>query len=112
MPSFTFTPDFGMKRKRKPNVAKIEFGDGYQQRQTKGINTLSESWDLRFAVRTKDEADDIDDFLIARNGVESFDWTPPGEASSIKVVCFEWDREIVRENQYQITATFERVYEP
>lgn len=87
------------------------FGDGYEQRVADGINTAMDKWDLTFTARTDTEASGIQTFLKARAGFESFDWTPTGESTAVKVVCREWNRTFDKFNLNTVTATFERVYE-
>lgn len=112
MPEFTWTPEFGAAKAKKPTVKTIQFGDGYEQRQAYGLNTSPQAWSLNFANREETEADEIDDFLEARGGTESFDWTPPGDDDAIKVVCQEWNRSIEKHNRFSISAIFRQVFEP
>lgn len=112
MAIFTWTPDFGAKANYKPRVRLAAFGDGYEQRQADGINARNDTWDLQFQNRTDTETTSITGFLEARAGVEAFDWTPPTEASAIRVVCREWAKSIDRNNLNSVTAQFIRVYEP
>jgi phage-related protein len=79
MSTFTWPVDSNATVSKKPRVNNIKFGDGYEQRTSYGLNTNLQNWDLSFANREETEANEIDDFLTARGGVESFDWTPPGE---------------------------------
>jgi phage-related protein len=109
MSTFTHTPEFGASKQLRPRVTAIKFGDGYEQRVAQGLNTKLEVWNLNFVNRTETEANEIDDFLIARGGVESFDWTPPDSATSKKFVCREWTRVVLKANLYSIAATFEQV---
>lgn len=88
-----------------------QFGDGYSQRVADGINNNPLTWDVSIQYRTTAEADDIDVFLTARGGIESFDWTPPLESIAIKVLCPKWDRDIAHGAAQAITATFEQVFE-
>jgi len=111
MAIFTFTPDFGAKVAIKPRVRVAAFGDGYEQRQAFGINARGDTWDLQFQRRTNTEAQAIMDFLDARNAVEAFDWTPPNEATAIRVVCREWSKTLERYNLNTVSAQFVRVYE-
>ena len=63
-------------------------------------------------VKTQD-ADIIEAFLDARaDDAASFDWTPPGSATSYKWVCFQWSRQYISDSFYQIQATFRQVFEP
>lgn len=111
MATFTWTPDFGAQQAIKPRVRRVAFGDGYEQRQGDGINTQPATWELTFAVRDNTETAAIMTFLSTRAGVESFDWTPPGESTALSFVCRDWTRTMDRNNVNSITARFEQVYE-
>jgi len=112
MTTFTVTPDFGAKAAYKPRVRRVAFGDGYEQRQADGINTQPATWDLQFQNRTDTETATIIDFLEARGAVQAFDWTPPNEASAIRVVCREWSKSVDRANLNMVSAQFIEVFEP
>jgi phage-related protein len=109
--SFDFVPDFGAARPRALRVSNIDFGDGYQQRVAKGINTDPQVWQLSFTNRDEDEARQIDEFLADLGGVSSFEWTPPGQDDAIKVVCQEWNVTTVKANLFSISATFKQVFD-
>lgn len=109
-------PDKAIKSEIKPNVLKISFGDGYEQRIKNGINNMKETYTLTFATRPKEEIDAIISTLKAKNGVDKFDFTIPDENSSgdektIKVVCETFGQSYDYTNYYTATATFRRVYE-
>lgn len=116
MSTFSYTPDFGSEKEVKPLVSKVQFGDGYQARQTHGINLKPRTYKLQFANRDVSEIDAIESFLEARvtgtGDYESFDWTPPREDTSAKFVCFEWTRNFKNSALDGLTATFEEVFEP
>ncbi len=78
MDEFTYLPDWNAQGDTTSNVSKIRFGDGYVQRQTKGMNPLATTWSLAFHPRDDATTDLIEAFLIARYGVIAFTWTPPG----------------------------------
>jgi phage-related protein len=44
----SWTPQKGYSVERTPNVAVVKLGDGYEQRQTKGINPLMDKYSLTF----------------------------------------------------------------
>lgn len=111
MATFTYTPDFGANKKLTPRIKSISFGDGYEQRYNDGLNTNPQIWMLSFSNRTDTEAEAIDDFLAARGGVESFDWTPYNESAG-KYVCKEWSKSLDSYNRNTIQATFVQVFEP
>ena len=111
MASFpSITPTYGIQKKSQPNVRIAQFGSGYSQRTTFGINQNPKIYDLTFEVSETD-ADTIEDFLDARGGVENFDFTPPGESSSTKYICRNWSKSIPYLNRATIQATFEQVFE-
>ena len=110
MATFTYTPDYGATKSSKPRVKAIRFGDGYEQRISYGINTNPQEWNLKFAMRDNTETAAIENFLSARNGVESFDWTPPNGTSG-RYICREWSKVLERSNLNTINAKFEEVFD-
>lgn len=104
-------PDYGASKKAKPNVRVAEFGSGYSQRSTLGINQDKKVWDLNWDNRTVTDANSIEDFLEARGGVESFDWIPPDDTVSYKWICKSWTKTMPFCNLFNINATFEEVFE-
>lgn len=111
MTTFTYTPDFGAKVTKRPEVRSVRFSDGYEQRVSYGINTTAQVWDLTFAFRDDVEAAAIDAFLSARRGVESFSWMPPNELAAYRFLCREWSRSVDENNLNTITARFEQVFD-
>lgn len=113
MATFTWTADYGYSKQTQFKTRKTQFNDGYEQRVAFGLNTQPQVYSLTFSNRVNTEADAIEQFLQARNGVESFDWTPPQGGSAIKVVCDDPpERTPVAYNLNTIRATFRQVFEP
>ena len=111
MASFpAITPTYGTQKTSAPNVRIAQFGSGYSQRTTFGINQNPKTYDLTFEVSEAD-ADTIEDFLDARGGAEHFDFTQPGESTSTKYICRNWSKSIPYLNRATIQATFEQVFE-
>jgi phage-related protein len=106
----SITPTYGIQKTSQPNVRIAQFGSGYSQRTTFGLNQNPKVYNLTFEVSETD-ADTIEDFLDARGGVENFDFTPPGESSSTKYICRNWSKSIPYLNRATIQATFEQVFE-
>lgn len=111
MDEFSWIPDWNAQSSNKPDVTKVQYGDGYQQRQTKGMNPLRVDWSLSFAARSDAESDAIEAFLEERYGVIAFTWTPPGK-SQVKWVCSSWNVTKASVDNNAISLSFERVYEP
>ncbi|MBR0568007.1 phage tail protein [Azoarcus sp. L1K30] len=110
MSTFIWIATYGSNVETKPNVAVAEFGDGYEQRVGLGLNITRRRWNLQFNNRPNDTADAIEGFLKARNGIESFDWTPKYGGAG-KWVCCEWSSIPTSPNTRSVTATFEEVFE-
>jgi len=107
----SIAPTYGAQKSSQPAVRKVQFGDGYSQRLRFGLNQNPKSWNLTWEV-SEANADTIEDFLDARGGAESFDWTPPDTATSYKWICEQWTKTIPYLNRASITATFTQVFEP
>ena len=107
------TASYGAQKSSKPVVRTTQFGDGYEQRTTFGLNQNPKEWSLTWQNITEANADTIEAFLDARaaDGA-SFDWTPPDTATSYKWVCQQWDKTIPYIGRATITATFRQVFEP
>lgn len=105
------TPDFGAARSSQPRVRKIQFGDGYSQRASFGINTNPRIWDLTWSALSNSNADAIESFFDARAGVEAFDWSPIEDSNTYKFICPSWQRTHQYADISVITATFEEVFE-
>ena len=73
-------PDYGAQKNSAPNVHKVQFGDGYENRMTYGLNQNPKVWTLSFVNLTETDADTIETFLDARAADNaSFDWSPPDD---------------------------------
>ena len=105
-------PDYGASKKAQPNARIAEFGSGYSQRTVFGINQDPKIWSLSFQNRSTTVANTIEDFLEARGGVESFDWSPPDDAGTYKWICRTWTKDMPYLNLFNITVEFEQVFEP
>ena len=106
----SISPTYGVQKRSAPRVRAIQFGSGYQQRAQFGIQQNPKVYNLTFEVSETD-ADTIEAFLDARAAVESFSFTPPGEAGSSKFICREWSKSIPYLNRATVTATIEQVFE-
>ena len=109
---FIWKPQRGYSAERTPNVAVVKLGDGYEQRQTKGINPLMAKYSLTFrgvngACRAN-PAKQAEAFLTARMAVEAFYWTPSDTGVRALFVCRSWSMTKTGP-LYELTATFEQV---
>ena len=106
-----YKPRVGASKSSAPTVRNVQFGDGYSQRITFGLNQDPKEWTLEWNV-TEENSDEIETFLEARGGAESFDWTPPDSNTSNKWICSEWQKSIDQPFRAVIRATFKQVFEP
>jgi phage-related protein len=111
MTTFTWSPSYGVNLTMRPNVKRVSFGDGYEQRQTFGINNQPEVWSLEFRGRTSGDAQAIDVFLREAGSVNSFEWTSPSDTNG-RFVCDEWSRSKDEPDAETVRATFRQVFDP
>ena len=107
-------PTYGVQKRSAPRTRTIRFADGYEHRLLFGLpeHQNPKIFNLTFEVSETD-ADTIETFLDARaNDSDSFDFTPPGEATSSKFVCESWNKSIPYVNRARIQVTFREVFEP
>ena len=102
---------YGLSKVSTPDVNIAQFGSGYSQRSTFGINQNLKTWNLRWENISETDSDTIETFLDARAGKENFDFTAPGEGSSSKYICKSWTKTIPYPNLATIQAVFEEVEE-
>ena len=102
----------GFSKRSAPRVRTIRFQDGFEHRIMFGLaqHQNPKVYNLSFNV-TETQSDEIETFLDARGGTESFDFTAPGETSSQKFVCERWSKSIPYNNRAVIDATFREVFE-
>ena len=107
--SSTYT---GFSKRSAPRSRTIRFQDGFEHRIVFGLaqHQNPKVYNLSFNV-TETQSDEIETFLDARGGTESFDFTAPGETSSQKFVCERWSKSIPYNNRAVINATFREVFE-
>tara|TARA_R100000458_G_scaffold5933_1_gene4735 strand:- start:22 stop:363 length:342 start_codon:yes stop_codon:yes gene_type:complete len=104
-------PSYNLTKRSAPVVRLSQFGSGYSQRSTFGINQNLKMISLRWENIPEADSDTIEDFLNARAGVENFDFTAPGESSSSKYICKSWDKTIPYSGIATISASFQQVAE-
>lgn len=104
-PEFIWRPDYNSLTNHVPRVKSIQFGDGYEQRASDGIYNQLLEFDLDFNLRSLREAHAILHFFYARNGTESFFFTPNAPyAIRKKFTCREWQHNEVYADNHSIKA--------
>lgn len=113
-------PSYSTDLSVKPRIARVSFGDGYEQRAPDGINANKLVYQVVFLRRRKEIADALEKFFegrkvyYLRTPSEYFWWTPPAphDLKPLKFVCLEWQIKFEEFNSYTTTATFEQVFDP
>ena len=68
--------DFATQANRSTRIQRAQFGDGYSQILTDGLNADVEKWDCVSSLLTNEQANSIESYLLSRNGA-AIPWTPP-----------------------------------
>ncbi|AVX37838.1 phage tail protein [Yersinia massiliensis] len=111
--TFTWSPQKGFTASRAPNVAVVKLGDGYEQRQVKGINPLMDSYSLTFMgtdgqCNKPNVAKQAEAFIKARMAVEAFYWTPSDTGAQALYVCRSWSMKKTGP-VFELSCTFDQV---
>lgn len=109
MQKFTWRPDLGAARQVDPLVNVTQFGDGYELRTSSQVNVNKRSWSLTFTSNLK-TIKPLIDFLDARQGREAFAYTDPLGDDGV-YVCRSWNSRQTNFGIYEVSATFEEVFE-
>lgn len=92
-----------------PEIYSIKFGDGYEQRIEKGINSNPKRFDLSFS-RNLSEISAIRIFLRDHGGVDSFIWVNPFSETGF-YVAKKWSVSKTAEGIYSLKTKFEEVFD-
>lgn len=111
-----FVPDKNLVKDTQPKNYLVKFGDGYEQRIRKGINSINFTYNVMFSNRNITETSELVKFFDEVLGTAAFDFTLPTDnletLETVKVVCDKYSQTFTYNNYQNITATFRRVYEP
>ncbi|WP_251569586.1 phage tail protein [Parasutterella muris] len=108
-PKFIWAPDLGASCEEQPFVNVTKFGDGYEARVGYLINSTPKNWTVTFTTNLETHTA-IKNFLRARNATENFEWkSPDGDVN--RYVCRSWTTKQSSFGVYEVSATFEQVFE-
>ncbi len=106
---FTWRPDLGATREVKPIVNVTQFGDGYELRTAAQLNVNKRSWSMTFTGNLVGVKPAVQ-FLEEHQGRIAFSFTDPWGDDG-KYVCRNWSSRQSKFGIYELTATFEEVFE-
>ncbi|MFA5396239.1 MAG: phage tail protein [Methanogenium sp.] len=107
----TIQPIIGMSRSYKGRIIDNDFGNGYTQRITDGINALQREIGLSWIGSITNIKELTDHFEEREYGTKSFTWTPPNETISRKWTCNEWSISNNSDDIQTLTANFVMRYD-
>lgn len=107
--TFTWKMNMGASASVKHSVTKTQFGDGYAQRVSFGINNKRKDW---AGSKTGDYTSvivPIMNFIDEHGGVKPFLWTDP-HGQTNKYICQDYEVSQRKGNFWQISLKFEQVF--
>lgn len=107
----SYTPTSPVTITTKPRVLKSDFGDGYSQRSSDGLNPFDRTLEMTFERLSAADATVIENFLAGCAGVTSFTFTIPLTSTTYSWVCPEWIRTLEHGNKSTISVRFEQVFD-
>lgn len=107
--TFTWAMNMGASATVRHNVTKTQFGDGYAQRVSHGINNKRTDWSGSKTGDFDTIIKPIQAFLDEHKGVMPFLWTDP-HGNTNKYTCQDYEISQRKGNFWQISLKFEQVF--
>lgn len=105
-----FNPSYNSDFDHNARVLSANFGDGYKQKAPWGLNNISMKGSLVWDALQDDDAQEIIDFFVTKQGSTAFYYTLPWEDDPRKWTCEKWKRVVTNYNTNTITAEFEESF--
>lgn len=110
MRTFTWPTQVGAAKNATFRVGTNEFGDGYTQLYTTGINPRTRTWNL--SLIDNDFAVTVERFIDDHKGIHPFLWTPPDRSEPIPVNCQGYSTSYLGFDVAQVSFTFTEAHLP
>lgn len=94
----------------KARILENKMGDGYTQRVQDGINNITREVSIEL-IGTATQIKVYSDFLELCGGATNFTWTPPGESTSLKWTCQEWDVSYLANDMLTLKAKLRKEFD-
>ncbi|WP_286902115.1 phage tail protein [Vreelandella sedimenti] len=101
--------DVGAQEQLEFNVNVVGFGDGYEQRSAKGINSVKQVLDVTFTALNDSDAQLISDFIKARAGAEPFYFKFYVDEQKL-YTCTSYSKTVIEKNKNTISMNFEEAF--
>lgn len=110
MTTFTYVPDFPATENTTLRLRTVRYGTT-EERLAYGLNTIVDTWAVRFSGRSATDRNGILSFLSAAAGATPFTWTTPfGETAQF--LCFDWESTLDSCGLNSVSANFVLTYTP
>ncbi|WP_254596975.1 phage tail protein [Moraxella bovoculi] len=109
METFAWKMNMGASASTHHAVSKTQFGDGYAQRVSFGINNKRTDWSGEKTGDYDTVIKPIADFLDEHKGVVPFLWTDP-HGNTARYICQDYEVSQRKGNFWQISLQFEQVF--
>ena len=104
-------PKYNYTVSRQPTINVVSFGDGFEQRLTKGLNQNPITLNLKFDLSQTDSTTAVN-FLNARiTDGASFTFLVPNENVTKNFVCQSYPTSVPYKNRVTLTCSFREVFE-
>lgn len=92
-------------------VIETRYGNGYSQRALDGINGNQATWSVAWENITEAQFDTLVGAFDDAYGVDYFNWTAPGDASSKKWLVPKFTRSVSSGDIYSVSASLVQVFD-
>ena len=105
-------PSQASNRTTTPDILKMNFGNGYEQRMANGINYLRDNWQVSWEGLNVTDRNKVVTFLQSISAGDYFTWTTPFDGASKKFVLDGgWSMSDNGGVVFTINATFRQVFD-
>ncbi|MEE1922686.1 phage tail protein [Pseudomonas sp. 148P] len=108
---FIWSPRVGASSDTQADVLASQYGNGYSQRLSVGINNLSSSYPVSF-TGTEQYLKPILEFFQRHKGATSFLWTPPMQDQGRFVTTGGWQTTSHGRKRFTLSTNFQQVFSP
>lgn len=105
------SPDVGVKRSHKPNLQVAQFGDGYSQRASFGLNQVALEVTLTYTNIITSEKAILEEFVNDHSRGEPFFYTMPDETDERTFYFSGWDFVYVKHGVFQVTLNMKECFD-
>jgi phage-related protein len=92
-------------------ILTAQFGDGYQQVTSDGINTTRDTWTAQWDGLPTSDQQAIYNFFQSMGGWQVFQWTAPGDDTPKLWRCAKYGKNPTGPQSWSVTATIIQTFD-